>query len=368
MKTVYIISLKFAPGLYKEFRLLGENIRKNGVHVTYLISDRYKELEGGNNFEKAFPFKQNIKGMLLDCINIKFLKTVFNIFKKNPPFFVCFYNPHPLNPLLSRLMKHKFSDVLISIYLHDPYKENKRLYGRSRRFYYIAVEFIQKLTVLYSDYVISPSKLSAYLYKREYKKTNAKNFIAPLLVPDLRKADNNSRHFFSIVGSIHTATGHDRFFKLVEYAYKNRMNYNFAIISSTDINKYFPKLNLQEFPNLKVINNDTITDAAINELVSKSYAIFRLDSDVTQSGVIPVSFMNKTPVIARNIPGLKQHIDHQNNGLLIPFECEISDFLWAMNEIEINFMRYSESARRSYENIWAESNWVNYYQWLIELI
>jgi len=36
-KTAYIISLKFAPGLKKEFELLGENIRSKGLRIKYLL-------------------------------------------------------------------------------------------------------------------------------------------------------------------------------------------------------------------------------------------------------------------------------------------------------------------------------------------
>ena len=146
------------------------------------------------------------------------------------------------------------------------------------------------------------------------------------------------------------------------------MDYEFALISSSDVSQYLEILSDKAQKIIKVVNKRLITDSEIDKIISESYAVFRLDREVTQSGVIPVSYMNETPVIARDIPGLRQHVKHGENGCLVPFNCTPENLVEAMEFAKTNFTELSMNARRSYEEIWAEWNWDKYYGWLINLL
>jgi glycosyltransferase involved in cell wall biosynthesis len=115
---------------------------------------------------------------------------------------------------------------------------------------------------------------------------------------------------------------------------------------------------------VKIINKDTITNSEINEVIRESHAVFRLDKEVTQSGVLPLAYMNKTPIIARDIQGLTQHVKHKKNGYIVPLDCSVDDLVDAMEFIKDNFERMSENARKSYEEKWSGQNWDSYYSWL----
>lgn len=117
-----------------------------------------------------------------------------------------------------------------------------------------------------------------------------------------------------------------------------------------------------------MINEKIISDSQINKVVRESYAVFRLDREVTQSGVIPVAYMNGTPVIVRDIAGLRQHVKHAQNGYIIDFNCLPADIVRAMDFVKQNFIELSKNARKSYEDVWAEWNFEKYYNWLIELL
>lgn len=216
------------------------------------------------------------------------------------------------------------------------------------------------------DHLISPSEYSYQLFKKRYPKFKGENHIAPLLVPDKKNPGNKKRRFFSIVGRAHPGTGHDLFIELVNYTAERSLNYEFVLISSSDISKYLENLSTKGRKRLKVVNKGLIKDSEINDILRESYAVFRLDREVTQSGVIPVAYMNETPVIARDIPGLRQHVKHKYNGYIIPSNCNVTELVEGMDFVRENFSQLSQGARRSYDEIWAEWNFDRYYDWLIK--
>lgn len=367
-KTAYIISLKFAPGLKKEFEVLAENIRGKGIKVEYLLSEGYKKLEGVHENVTYITTQNNVKGMIYETLRHSGSRRMLNIFQKHPPNFICIYNPHPLNPSLAKNVRKHFPDAILSLYLHDPYKPDKKPYGLAKSAYIRMAESVQSFTIRYMDYIISPSEYSSTLFRQRYPKFKGRNYIAPLLVPDTKKKGNKNRRFCSIVGGAHPATGHDTFIELVNYASKKGMDYEFALISSSNIEKFTASLNEKAKERVKIINKNIIKDSEIDEVIRESYAVFRLDREVTQSGVVPVSYMNETPVIARNIPGLTQHVWHEKTGYIVPFDCSSENLVKAMDYVRDNFAELSRNARKSYEDIWAEWNWDKYYSWLINFL
>lgn len=367
-KTAYIISLKFAPGLKKEFKVLGENIRQKGLDVRYFISEMYLKIEDALKNAVYINTKDGFIGIFIDTLRYLNFKKLLLPFSEKPPDFVCFYNPHTINPILARLIKQYFPSTLLCLYLHDPYKPDKSFYGFKKALYITIAELIQKLTVRFMDIVVSPSQYSLELFKRKYPNFKGNNFIAPLLIPDQYVENNKKRKYFSIIGIAHPATGHDTFIELVNYVATYNLNYKFVLISSSNIESFIKELSNKSKNILKVINNKLITDYEINDVIRQSYAVFRLDKEVTQSGVVPVSYMNETPVIARDIQGLTQHVWHKKTGYVVPFDCSPQNLIEAMNYVRDNFTELSKNARKSYEEIWAEWNFDKYYGWLVMLL
>ena len=370
-ESAYIISLKYAPGSNKEFVSLGERLAKNGFDIRYLIAEPYKNL--GENLEKTeyITTSNNSKTLITDTI--KFLagnrkKTLKRLFDKFPPMFICFYNPHPLNPFIARMVKKNFPETITAVYLHEPYKPDKSFYGWKKSVYINIVEKIQEMTVKYTDHIISPSEYSQELFKIRYPKFNGKMHLAPLLISDRINTENINREFFSIVGNVNNATGHDTFLKLINYVARKGLNYKFVLISSSNISKFLKNLSIEGRKILKIVNKKIITDSEINQVITKSYAVFRLEKELTQSGVIPVAYMNKTPVIVRNIRGLRQHTNHKYNGYIVPFNCSMENIVEAMNFVKKNFTELSKNARKSYEETWDDRNFDKYYRWLIDLL
>lgn len=367
-KSAYIISLKFAPGLNKEIVVLGENIRKRKINVRYLLSEKYVNLEGKPENVEYITTANSIQGIMLETLKYINSETFMRIFSAHPPHFLCFYNPHPLNPFIARLARTKFPEVTLSLYLHDPYKSDKKPYGTIKATYITLAEFIQGLTVRYMDHVIFPSDYSAQIFEKRYPKFKGEIHIAPLLVPDQVVLDGRKRRFFSMVGCAHQATGHDTFIELVNYVAANGLDYEFALISSSNISRCLDQLSCQGQKILKVIRKGLITDSEINGVIRESYAVFRLAKEVTQSGVIPVSYMNATPVIVRDIVGHTQHVEDKHNGYIVSRNCTPEELITAMDFVKTNYAELAKNARKSYEEVWAECNWGKYYMWLMKIL
>lgn len=366
--SVYIISFKFAPGLMKEFHLIGENIRRHGGEVSYIVSRRYRDLGmemPGTVYVNPRP---GILGLLRETIENWNLKSVVSSLPPEPPAFVLFYNPHPLNPFLARYLKSKYPNACVALYLHDPYKPDKSPYGAVKGAYYHAVEWIQGLTLRKMDVVISPSEYSAKLLVRYFPWYKNKRVLAPLLVPDSPVVSSKGRKYFSLVGNAHKATGHDRFVNLINYSAAKNLGFRFAMISSSNIAAYTKRLSKKALNAVEIVNRKTITDAEIYGVISSSYAVFRLDSDITQSGVVPVCYMNSTPLIVPSAPGFIQHVQHGVNGWHLPLNYSEADMVAAMDSVLSNFERLSKNARVSYEKVWAGRNWDRYYAWLLDLL
>jgi glycosyltransferase involved in cell wall biosynthesis len=364
-KTGYIISLKFAPGLKKEFTLIGEKLRQKGLNINYLLAKNYQFI--GNNVPQMefISDSNNLKEVLLDSVKFLATKRLQHYFNGDRELsFILFYNFHILNLIIARFLKERGEETATVLYLHDPYKPDKKPYGVAKGTYIALIECIQKMIIKYIDHVICASEYSYALFRNHYKNYRGAVHIAPLLVPDQSHTKALKREFFSIVGGYHKGTGHDTFINLVNYAASQRLGFKFALITSSNINELLSKLSPAGRNCLEIINRKIIDDDEINDIILRSYAVFRLDREVTQSGVIPVSYMNGTPIIACDIPGLSQHVRHGQTGYITPLHDSPAELLNAMNLIIKNFAELSQNARNSYEEVWSEKNFDKYYYWL----
>ncbi|MEW6607566.1 MAG: glycosyltransferase [bacterium] len=348
--------------------MIGDGIEKCGGEVKYILSRGYRAL--GDEYGNEIYFTEyNTKRLELGEAARSYLHgRMKEIACKYPPRAILFYNTHPLNPIIANRFKAKNPDVLTVLYLHDPYKDSKREYGLTNSLKINLVEIIQKTTAKYIDHVISPSENSGKIYRDHYKDRNSEHHICPLLIPDKGVVKQDNRRYFSMIGNVSMATGHDTFIQLINYVARKKLEYKFVLVSSNNIYKYTNHLTEAGKEKLTLVNKPIITDKEINEIVSRSYAVFRLDKEITQSGVIPDSYMNGTPVIVRDIPGLTQDVSHRENGMVISKSAGIEEIIEAMRYVEENINSMSTEARKAYENTWSDNRFIDYYGWLIDAI
>ena len=73
----------------------------------------------------------------------------------------------------------------------------------------------------------------------------------------------------------------------------------------------------------------------LSENATVHFSVLKLDKLMTQSGVVALSFALGTPVIARNILGFSQDVNHKINGYLIN-ENESNSLINALNWVSNN--------------------------------
>ena len=367
----YIISLKYAPGLKKEFILLGENLRQRGADVSYLVAQPYRYLSD-IDADGMIYLTNSTKpwALMLETVNYLSRWSDFaEIFRSSCPDFVCCYNFHPLNIFILRYLKRAFPRCVTALYIHEPYKPDKTPYGLTKGAYIHIFELLQSVSLSYADHAILPSDLACKLFPSRCPGYSGSIHYAPILVSDKRNLRSpKERQFFTYTGGVHKATGFDIFIDLVNHSVSLNADFEFLTITSSKISGYLHNLSPEGRRVLTLINKEIITDQEIDEAISTSLAIFRLDREITQSGVIPVSFMNGTPVIVRNLPGFTQHVRHAYNGHVVTDPCSPAEIIEGMIFVKQHFHELSRNARKSYEEIWAEHNWPRYYQWLIDIL
>ena len=342
MKILYIISLKYSPGLLKEMITLSNAAQLDGYQVNLLLNRKYHWLieEAKFDHEKVHTYSN-----FLDLINC--LRNISNdTYSK-----IIFYNFHPFNILL-RFFKRPINTY---VYVHEPWMPDKYKYGYKRLIMVSILEKIQKLyTLLLSDRIVVPSKHAsekASLFGMTKKDSNIQ--ICPLML-DIDEVSVLRENYFLFIGRLHGAKA----FESLLCSLKHESKINIKVLTTTKIpNNIFKQYSneIQE-GRLKIVYEENLSEDIIQSSIKKSSGVFKLDTLMTQSGVVPLSFGLSTPVIARNINGFAQDIDHKINGYLIENDDVVS-IIEATEFVSKNINTISGNARLKYEEKFSPNTW-----------
>jgi glycosyltransferase involved in cell wall biosynthesis len=375
-KNIFIVSAKYAPGLFQHFRLFGKELKKLGCKINYILAQKYENMANEGVDEQAsssnshYIFNSaNTKEMIGDVITYKLTTSqiIDNLFAAQKPDFVLIYNPHPLNYLILQQAKKANPLCQTSIYLHEPHKPDKYLYGIVGSLYFKIVDFCQEISLKYTDIVILPSPYAVELFEIRFPKFSGKTYLAPILMPDL-PVESQPRKFLTIAGLMNKGKGLDTFCELIEYAAEKNLNHQFRIATTSNIESYVNSLSESAKKITLIENPSSITDKEMFKIHAESKAFFLLHTTGTQSGAMIVAFMHGTPLIARDIPAFSQFIQHKQNSCLVDKQCTSQNMISEIEYIEKNLEQISIGSRQSFEDIFSEENWCKNYKWLIELL
>ncbi|MDF2522755.1 MAG: hypothetical protein K0R31_396 [Clostridiales bacterium] len=175
-----------------------------------------------------------------------------------------------------------------------------------------------------------------------------------------------SAQYLSLVGNIFKNRDAEDFYDLAEYMVKVYCTeFKLKLVTRSKIKKEIKRMSTKPQPVLEIVNKSWISDEEISEIIRNSYATFLPHKTVTQSGNIPVSFREGTPVMARDLPGFRQDIDHCVNGYLLPSNFSAQDFYRGVLYIIENYTSMSLAARKKFDEKFSETNWEKYYSWLV---
>ena len=272
-----IISLNFNPG-----------------HVSHMIAS-YKQCEelGYKSVyyvDSAFcPFLP--KG---SCVNIASGGIAFKVD------LAVFLFPSQKNlPLIWKLRRQGAKVVYI---FHEPLAP-MRIYceaGFSKK--YLAklwvIDYINALTVKWSDYILLPSEKAVKYYEENCRYTNKDYHYLPLMYSDEREERHTRmpRLYFSYIGTVAADHSFNEYLDFVEWAVTNNrlegVNFMVGTKSKFDI----PEA-LKNSTRITIHQGKPMTDEEINAYYSSSIAVWNAYARTTQSGVLAKSFMFGTPAV-----------------------------------------------------------------------
>jgi glycosyltransferase involved in cell wall biosynthesis len=372
MKTepsCFICSLKYAPGLYKELRLLGDRLVTQGAEVYYVLADAYRgQWEAGSGEPHYLLSSADTRSMVTDStIGLaSFLRRARSLLAQKRPRFVCVYNPHPLNAPLLRQSGRLVPGCIRCIYLHEPAKPNKRAYGAFGALYFGLVDILQAQAVRQTNVIVVASEHGRHLFGERFPHYAGEVRVAPLLIPDRPAPATEKREYFTIAGRMNAGKGLDTFMSLVEYCASSRLHYRFQICTASRMEQYLASLSPAARALIRIINPDRLSDDEISVAVARSKAVFLLHKTATQSGMMTVAYMSGAPVIARDLPAFSQYIEHRVNSCLVPVAASPEDILEEMRYVEEHQLALSAAARTTFERTFSEVNWARNYGWLLE--
>ena len=342
MKNLTIISLKYSPGLLKEIIALSKAAKIDQYNVSLLINSKYGWLLDEANFDEINAIQFNsvyeLLGILKNLTTDKERKIVF-------------YNFHPANILIRLFRKSSNSFV----YVHEPWMEDKYKYGFKRMAMVTVLEKLQKFYAIYtSEQIVVPSihaKEKAIKYKLKHKKSNIE--VCPLML-DITKQDQKPKNSFLFIGRLHGAKAFDPVLNTL----KHDPDFKLSVLTTSAIPKSVFKEYEKEIraKRLNIISKANLSEEEIQTAISSSLAVFKLDTLMTQSGVVALSFALSTPVIARNILGFSQDVDHMKNGFLIDNDAHQS-LIEAIQWTFKNSLQASQTARKTYEDKFSPHSW-----------
>lgn len=365
-RTCYLASLKYAPGLAKEFALLGRRLAQHGWRVRYLLSSSYAWLLDDPAGETHYLARSETPRQVV-CDTARFWRSgaaqVRRLFRQRAPDLLLVYNPHPCNVVLLRLAAHAQPDGLRAIYLHEPHVPDASSYGRRRALYIRVVDWVQAAALRRANCVILPSAHAQSLFSARYPHFRGEAHLAPILLPDCPAQGEAERRWVSLVGTLNHSRGTDDFLALVAHAAAAGERLRFKILTRSLV-EGLDRLPVAARATLDVVRKDQISDDEIDETLAASIALFLPHKAAAQSGVVPVALRAGTPVLARDIPGLSQHVRHGENGYLYPIAPTPAQLLAGACYIRDHLAALSQQARQDYEETFSERNWARYYGWL----
>jgi glycosyltransferase involved in cell wall biosynthesis len=289
------------------------------------------------------------------------------VFQNHPPAAVLLVSWHPLNFLVVRLAKTLYPNIPIITWLHEPYKDEKGVYGVKALAIWL-VELCQTLSLRYTDVAILHSKRGFRLFEKRYPGFPGIRRLIPLHFHDDGLDAGLERRYISFLGRADKAKGIELFFDLVEALAPHDPDYEFQIITSSPIQSYLGRLSEAARNRLRVVNKPRLSDEEIRAGAANSLAVLALYKETMQSGVIPVALMKGTPVIGTDIEGITEWIKDGETGVIVPRDPSTKDIQEAISFIKRNLQEMVSKSRSYYLSIFDDRNWERDYGWLREII
>ena len=358
----------------KLFLSVGEFLRAQGLQVKYLLAENYRSHLPAELLENCLFIKGTSKDGStlngLDQILDSFRFILFGwfywirFFLTSKPDLVFFYFMHPTCPILMTLAKIFCPGCRVALGLHEPKMRKAVMSPREKLVGYLR-ETLQALSLPFCHDVVLFSPYGEKLFRENYSFFKGMVHQTCLVVPQERLPETD-RDAVNISNKLYT-DGRSRLFSdLISLSSKEMPKLKFRLVTSSNLDQVLQSLQATSSANLEIINPDFLSDEQILENINRGLVQLLGHNNITQSGVLPLAFMCGTPVLARDLPGFSQFIEHKQNGYLVHPEAPLKEWLDGIRYIVENHQRMSVACRHSYEKWFAPHNLGKYYGWIYQ--
>lgn len=365
-KNLWLVEFKPAPGNRQHIKSFVARAEENGFVVRLVISKCLLPIAG--QFSKNIVHitkSDTVWSIFLDTLLFVLYRwfNSYRLLRKEKPKTILLANWHPLNAIFCIMAKMAAGSQIV-VWLHEPYKADKHAYG-AKAIAFWGVEFLQSMAMPWIDDVVVHSETGLEAFKTRYPKAKKNVHVIPLQFQD-RPGKVSQRTLVSFLGKAAKAKGIGTFFELIEVSAFKKLYWQFGIATGDDISNYLRKMSPIARSKLEIVNDPNLSDEAIREMASKSLAIICPYISNMQSGLVPVAFMCGVPVVATNIKGLRESVQHKETGYLIHKPVKTAEILEALEYIKNNFHDLSQNCRQKFLATYDDCNWINTYNWLWE--
>ncbi len=365
----FIVNLRYTIGNWQHMESFATRLLNKGIPTRFLMSSGYKWVNTQyDNISFYTSYSSGVLSVLIDIISLISYRwyLIVKTFKRCPPAAILTVSWHPLNFFLILLARSLVPDIPVIAWLHEPYKEDKTVY-RSKEIIIQLIEFFQTLSLRYTDIAVLHSHRALRQFEKRYPNFAGRKFVIPLQFQDYA-AVTRQRRYISFLGRADQAKGIESFFALVADSDGDGADWEYQIVTSSNIEDYLKRLSPEARQRLVVVNRPQISDAELREGAAASLAVLALYKETTQSGLIPVALMQGTPLIGTDIEGITEWLRPGETGVMVPAEPTLEDVKGAIEYVVAHFEEMTGPCRAAYLATFDDRNWDRQYEWLPGLL
>ena len=365
--------MKYAPVMWNIARAIGNSLVEEGHQTRYLLSGAYDWMTNAEEprADVELISTRNASNPLMSLAGFYSsggAQQVRKAFAKDPPRILIFVNLDQfVDRVIIREAKKANPHVRIILLIHEPYTEDKKVYGWKRAGLLLVYEALTRSLIRNSAALILPSPHAAQTWKNHSGRIETDFRMMPLPYLDERCPQDLPRTHISFVGQIKHAhqKGLDLFLELIEFSAQEGNDLQFRLVTGNNTDECLKELSPAARSKLEVVTGTPLTDAMINKALRSSFVAVALQRRVMQSGSVPIAMMNGTPMLVSQLPGLTQFIQEGENGMSSPLQSSTEERVRILQDIQQNIDSMSRSARRYYEENFDSQNVRQHIPWLL---
>ena len=239
--SFYVVCLRYTPAMWQHMASFATCLLNRGFSVRFLISPGYRWMaegcfDGMVHYSYAPEAGFSHLRLILSSFYLPW-KSCRKLFSQHPASGVLLVSWHPMNFFLAGLAKAVCPGAPVIVWLHEPFKAEKKVYGAKAIIIYL-VEFFQTLSLRYADAVILFSRRALRLFRQRYPNFRGLERLVPLPYRDECFHTDKPRRYISFLGRADRAKGIDLFFALVDRLGQDNLDFEFQIVTSSDIERH----------------------------------------------------------------------------------------------------------------------------------